>query len=203
MNDHPHYAFPDDQGIEAAIRFSEVTRWHMIRTNRHQSLAEHSANVALLAMHIARTSPGMFFESSDSIAAAALVHDIEEVFTADIPTPIKRHLTGLSELEQTLRPKTLYPVQINDQDKELIKICDLADALRFLRVHGNGQVAKHAESGIDAAMVAKAAEVWLKWPRVVAQHVFRSVYLYVYETRNDSPWSTSPADEGPVVDDLA
>jgi hypothetical protein len=203
MNNHAHYAFPADAGIETVIRFGEVSRWHMIRTDRRQTLAEHSANVALLAMYLARTAPDMYFGSGDSIAAAALTHDIEEVFTGDIPTPVKRYLTGLSELEKALRPEAMYPVQVTDRARELIKVCDLADTLRFIHVHGKGRVAKHAEAGIGSAMVAKAAEAWKIWPRIVAQHVFQSIYLYVYETRNDSAWSTVTADEKPVADDLA
>jgi hypothetical protein len=55
-------AYPVDKaGIETVMRLHSVKRWHMIDTTRIQTLAEHSANVALLAFYIARTAPRMFF----------------------------------------------------------------------------------------------------------------------------------------------
>lgn len=47
--------------LESIMRIQAVKRWHMIDTTRTQNLAEHSANVAMLAMLIALSAPIEFF----------------------------------------------------------------------------------------------------------------------------------------------
>ena len=40
-------------GVEMIIRFAAVRRWHIVQTDRMQTLAEHACNVAMLAALIA------------------------------------------------------------------------------------------------------------------------------------------------------
>jgi len=108
---NPFYAYGDDRSeLESVMRFHAVKRWHMIDTTRQQTLAEHSANVALLAYVIANGAPQMFFGPAEGVTTAALVHDLGEVFTGDIPSHTK--VAGalhsrLSHLEKTTLPKAL------------------------------------------------------------------------------------------------
>ena len=173
---------PEFHAIETVMRMSAVKRWHMIETSRTQTLAEHSANVALLAMAIAKNAPINYFDSYVEVALAALVHDVPEAFTGDIPTPTKRHLTGVDELEHALTDPT-FKYYGNDNTHALIKMCDLADGIRFIRVHGLDMTGGHAQKGLEAQLATKIefVETELGWPEHLAAHVVNMLDFYAYE----------------------
>jgi len=169
-------------GIEAVMRFQSVKRWHMIDTTRQQTLAEHSANVALLARQIANTAPRMFFGDAALVADRALRHDVPEVFTGDIPTHTKRHLDGLTGVERMVTPPGMRMRDPSPVIDLLIKLCDLADGIRFIRLHGVGATAKHAQSGLDAQFNEKVATMTTReWPEEVQGHVRKAITFYAYE----------------------
>ena len=62
-----------------------------MRNLREESLAEHSAQTAVLAHALALIGNRFFGENYDAERAAvlALFHDTTEVYTGDLPTPIK------------------------------------------------------------------------------------------------------------------
>lgn len=79
---------------------SHVSRFHMVRTIRPQSIAEHSYRVALLATYFCRVLaeellPGglrdqlLGREFQFEVLDYALIHDIDESMTGDIPSPVK------------------------------------------------------------------------------------------------------------------
>lgn len=169
--------------METVMRLQAVKRWHMIETTRIQTLAEHTANVALLAWVIALTSPGGFFQAS-SAANIALVHDTPEAFTGDIPSHTKRSLPPrlLDELERAVTPKVFFIPLMEPSSREalLVKLCDLADGIRFIRLHGVDVTAKHAQAGLEEQLATQ----WMlaiKWPRHIYDHVFERVMFYAYE----------------------
>ena len=199
---HDHYAYPHDPEIEAVMRFGSVKRWHMLDTTKTQSLAEHSGNVALLAHLIAHSAPGMFFGSSREATMYALMHDIGEVFTGDIPTPTKRHLMGLKAVEDKVIPYT-FKWDTSDDIKMMVKLCDLADGIRFIRLHGVGATGRHATEGLIEQFDILVAGAITKWPPEVLSHVVEKAWFYAYEAGvADAPGSEVP-DGGPVAADLA
>lgn len=177
--DREHHA------VETVMRVHAVKRWHMIDTTRVQTLAEHSANVALLAMLIAKTAPIEWFDTYAVVAAAALVHDIPETFTGDIPSHTKRHLNsdGLRQLECDITPVTFF-VSTNVHTKALIKLCDIADGIRFIRLHGVDLTATHARVGLENQFHDRCTDAWknLRWPVEVFDHVRNNLMFYAYET---------------------
>ena len=65
-----------------------VKRSHTCRTLMDRNVAEHSHGVAMLVLTLyswesGRTPPG-------NLLAAALVHDLSEISTGDVPAPVKR-----------------------------------------------------------------------------------------------------------------
>lgn len=179
-----HLAYgPDRHAVETVMRIQSVKRWHMIDTTRQQTLAEHSANVALLAMMIAIQCKGSgLFNEPPLIAAAALVHDIPESFTGDIPTHTKKYLVGLTDLEEAVTHMDFH-VTVNGHTGLLIKICDLADGIRFIRLHGVDMTARHARTGLEAQFEAKfetARIVWF-WPENVIKTIRNLATFYAYE----------------------
>ncbi len=176
------YAYGTERaGIEAVMRFHAVKRWHMIDTTRQQTLAEHSANVALLAYYLAITCPQMYFGAAEGVAAKALIHDLAESFTGDIPSHTKKFVTGIDSLEGQVLPSMFRP-DCTPVVRSLIKVCDLADGIRFIRLHGVDVTAVHAQAGLEAQL-----EVWFnrmiqdEYPPEVIDHVRNGAKFYAYE----------------------
>lgn len=170
---------------ETVMRMHAVKRWHMIDTTRVQTLAEHSANVALLAMLIAKTAPIEWFDTYVVVAAAALVHDIPETFTGDIPSHTKRRLDDikLGQLEREVTP-SVFDIAFNDHTRRLIKLCDIADGIRFIRLHGVDLTAAHARVGLERQFNGHfiEASVDMEWPDHLFDHVRNNLMFYAYET---------------------
>jgi hypothetical protein len=202
-----HYAYNELPEMEAVMRLQAVKRWHMIETSRTQTLAEHSANVALLVFAIARTTPGAYFRTELS-TIIALMHDLGESFLGDVPTPTKR-LMGrdkMNGLELQVLPSCFSQVVSSGSEREalLIKICDLADGIRFIRLHGVDQTAVWAREGIEEQLTAKLDRAKLEWPEPVYHHVRYRMMFYAYEkTGNGSTATLGRWNEGPVAPDMA
>lgn len=183
-NPSDHYAYGlDHTELEAIMRFHAVKRWHMIDTTRIQTIAEHSANVAALAYLIADKAPCCYFGMASGICTYALFHDMGETFTGDVPTPSKafgdiRPL--FRELEQTLLP-SVFQLNVTDAARDMVKLCDLADSIRFIRLHGVDVTARHARTGLETQYRERIHVACETWPREVSEFVARSLQFYAYE----------------------
>lgn len=176
-----HYALGDDIGpeMEAIVRVQGVTRWHMLGTTRYQTLAEHSANVALLVYYIAKRCPAMYFGPPDVITVKALVHDMPEVYTGDIPSHTKKWFGDMTEAEKVLTPRMFRP-DLGPTDKWLVKLCDTADGIRFIRAHAiNEKIADHACRGLEVRMKSVIEEASGLWPDAVVEFVTSTLYKYM------------------------
>jgi len=185
LNNNPnprlHLAYgPDRHAVETVMRIHSVKRWHMIDTTRQQTLAEHSANVALLAMTIAMNAPIGVFGDPFVVAAAALVHDIPEAFTGDIPTHTKKHLEGLDDLEKAVLHDN-FQIRTSANQSTLIKICDIADGIRFIRLHGVDLTARHAREGLEAQFEKRFEAVVGQWTEGTIKIVRNTATFYAYE----------------------
>lgn len=72
-------------------RLKLIQRWSLMRNLDSENLAEHSLQVALVA-HALAIIKNEFFAGNvnpDRIAVIALYHDSSEIFTGDLPTPVK------------------------------------------------------------------------------------------------------------------
>ena len=68
-----------------------IDRWGLMRNSRRETLAEHSAVTACVA-HVLATAARDVYEADvrpETVATAALYHDMSETLTGDMPTPVK------------------------------------------------------------------------------------------------------------------
>ena len=71
--------------INEIMLAQQVGRWNIVRATKNQSVAEHMYNVCM----IARAICSRLKIDDTMVMKAALEHDLDEVFTGDIPHPAK------------------------------------------------------------------------------------------------------------------
>lgn len=97
-------------------RLRSIRRWSLMRSTASENVAEHSFHVALLAHLLCEIGNALFERSLNAERAAtlALFHDATEVFTGDIPTPVKHHnprlLSSFREMEAIAAERLLSMV---------------------------------------------------------------------------------------------
>lgn len=130
-------------------RLKWIKRWGLKRNTEDENVMEHSWQVATIAHALALIHNEDFGGDIDAnaVATAALYHDVSEIITGDLPTPIKYHsekirdaykqieleaeeeLLGLlpSKLQRYYRP-LLISHEINPEVEVFIKSADIISA---------------------------------------------------------------------------
>ncbi|WP_159881585.1 5'-deoxynucleotidase [Paenibacillus puerhi] len=94
-------------------RLRYIERWSLMRNVMKENVAEHSFQVAVLTHALCTIANTVFDRDvpTDRIVCMALFHDATEVFTGDIPTPVKHHnpkiLSNFREIEQLAAERLL------------------------------------------------------------------------------------------------
>lgn len=127
-------------------RMRYITRWGLMRNTFSENIQEHSHQAAVLAHALAlirREILGLPGPDPDRCAVAALYHDVSEILTGDLPTPIKyynpdikeaykqvEHIAG-NRLLQMLPPqlRECYAPLVLESDEEVLPIVKAADKL--------------------------------------------------------------------------
>lgn len=80
-------------------RMKNIYRWGLMRNTKSESLSEHSFEVAVIAYALAVLGNKRLSGNNDAYkcAAAALFHDTSEIFTGDLPTPVKYYNPEIKE----------------------------------------------------------------------------------------------------------
>ena len=80
-------------------RLRWIKRWGLMRNAYDENVMEHSWEVATIAHTLALIKNRYFGGEVDAnaIAVAALYHDVTEVITGDLPTPIKYHSAKIQD----------------------------------------------------------------------------------------------------------
>ena len=128
------------------FRLKYINRWGLMRNFRTENVSEHSLEVAIIAHALAEigvTYFGKTYNPAD-IALKAIYHDVSEIFTGDLPSPIKYHtddmkktyksieheaeINLLSKLPGELK-KSYENIILNDATSQEHKIIKAADKL--------------------------------------------------------------------------
>ncbi len=138
--------------FEFIQRMGQIFRWSLMRNTKPEDLKQHSYDVAVIAHGLA-TIAAINHNSTldpDKAATYALFHDTAEVFTGDIPTPIKHFGGGVmkeftdrlermaidkmvSSLPAPLQSSYQRVFEIPESYKGIIKAADRIAALKKCR----------------------------------------------------------------------
>ncbi|MDE6751814.1 MAG: 5'-deoxynucleotidase [Eubacterium sp.] len=131
-------------------RMKLINRWALMRNTSNENIAEHSHNVAVIAHSLCTIGNKKFGKSynAERCAVLALYHDLTEVITGDMPTPVKYHNEEIKkvykDIEKTAGERLLSMLpdefkedyqpffEQNEEDKELWKIVKAADKIDAL-----------------------------------------------------------------------
>lgn len=121
-----------------------VKRWTMVGTDKESTVASHSFNVAMLAMAIRSRMFNVPGIDEKTVCYFALIHDVKEAYTGDIPTPTK---TGMKlagfDPDHYNKDHADEPSPV-DKVQAIIKAADLIDNYIFISEHGIGTRARAA-----------------------------------------------------------
>lgn len=156
-------------------RMKYITRWALMRNTRSENICEHSQDVAVLAHALALLTNRRFGGAVDvgQCVLIALYHDAPEIFTGDLPTPVKYYNPAIREaykqvetvaadkllhmLPEDLRPDyeaLLCPGEEWREEKRLVKAADkLAALIKCVEEEkqGNAEFAR-ARTAAEAAI---------------------------------------------------
>jgi len=131
-------------------RMKYINRWALMRNTQDENISEHSNDVAAIAHAIAVIKNLRFGGDVDAQRAAflGLYHDMPEIITGDMPTPVKYHSEKLHEEflqvenQACERLLAMLPDDMreyyegcffkNDEDEYLWKIVKAADKISAL-----------------------------------------------------------------------
>jgi len=117
-----------------------------MRSFRTENVSEHSLEVAIIAHALAEIGAAYFNKTYNpaEIALKAVYHDVSEIFTGDLPSPIKYYtddmkktyksieheaeINLLSKLPEELK-KSYADIILHDENDEVFKIIKAADKL--------------------------------------------------------------------------
>ena len=134
---HPFFAY--------IARMRYIVRWGLMRNTMQENIQEHSHMVAVLAHALAVIRRDKFGGTVDPgrVAAVALYHDAPEIFTGDLPTPVKYANPAIQTaykaveadaaqrlvamLPQEMRPA--FAALLEESDPEVLVLVKAADKL--------------------------------------------------------------------------
>ena len=158
------------------LRASHTKRWTIVSTARVQTVAEHSFNVAMVAEKLAEAIGWDIVINSDNflkLQTWALMHDIPEVFTGDLPTPFKRELkrrgADIEAVEDDLAPGygDLADAADGTEYGMIVKLADMMEAIWFLSENGLGVHARKVLQGLYDNLYAMVEEYSSEYPNLL------------------------------------
>ena len=165
-------------------RLRWIKRWGLKRNANPENVMEHSWEVAVIA-HTLALIKNRYYNgtvNAQAVATAALYHDVTEVITGDLPTPIKYHSEAISSAYKQIEKQAeqellnLLPAELradfdaliihenmDEEHRQIIKAADKISA--YLKCQSELK-AGNREFEVAAAHLAETLEA-SKQPEVI------------------------------------
>ncbi|MCH4167012.1 MAG: 5'-deoxynucleotidase [Megasphaera sp.] len=109
-------------------RMKFIRRWGLMRNTQEENIQEHTLQTAAIAYHLCVLSNTYYGGHTDPKEAAvlAMYHDVPEIYTGDMPTPVKyfsedmRRTYGQVEKLAQERLLKLLPAELQEAYRPLI-----------------------------------------------------------------------------------
>lgn len=176
-----------------------VARWGLKRNTIPENVMEHSWDVATICHALAVIRNRLFGGDVDPyyLATAALYHDVSEVITGDMPTPIKYHSQEIRDAYKSIERAAgreligLLPQELQaDFERVMIEEAlpteyqELIKAADTLAAYLKCQAELNAGNG-EFAQAARYVEQRLKECRLEEVHYFLEVFAPSYQLTLD------------------
>ncbi len=176
-------------------RMKDIRRWALMRNTRPENISEHSYEVAVLAHALALLTNAHYGGQvdPDRCVTMAVYHDVPEILTGDMPTPVKYYSPAIREayrqVEQAACDKLLstLPEELREEFRPLLtetagtpeerRIVKAADKLSALIKC----VEELAQGNREFASARRATEQAVREMQLPAADEFLDRYLAAYE----------------------
>jgi len=109
-------------------RMKYISRWALMRNTERENLSEHSLETAVIAHALAVIGNTRFGRqvNPERVALLAVYHDVPEILTGDMPTPVKYYSSRIreayGEVERTAgeRMLAMLPEDIRESYRSLL-----------------------------------------------------------------------------------
>ena len=109
-------------------RMKYISRWALMRNTERENLSEHSLETAVIAHALAVLGNSRFGRqvNPERVALLAVYHDVPEILTGDMPTPVKYYNPQIreayGEVERTAgeRMLAMLPDDIREEYRSLL-----------------------------------------------------------------------------------
>ena len=128
-----------------ASRMKYINRWGLMRNTNQENISQHSLEVSMIAHALAVINNEVFGGdiSPEKTAVVAMYHDMSEIITGDMPTPVKykneQIISAYKEIETAANNKLLEKLPDNlkeiyrgilfSRDENINKLVKAADKL--------------------------------------------------------------------------
>lgn len=114
-------------------RMKYINRWGLMRNSREENIAEHSLEVAIISHLLCELRNKRFGGnvSPEKAVMLAIYHDVPEIITGDLPTPVKYYSDDISaaykKVEEAAIDKLIsqIPDDISESYREIFSSCDV------------------------------------------------------------------------------
>lgn len=175
-------------------RMKNIRRWALMRNTRSENICEHSHEVAVVAHALALLTNRHYGGQVDPnrCVMLAVYHDVPEILTGDMPTPVKYYNPAIREayrqvevsacdkllemLPQDLR-EDYAPLLLSEEDSEEHRIVKAADKISALIKC----IEEVSQGNREFASARRATEQAIRDMHLPAADEFLELYLPAYE----------------------
>lgn len=182
-------------------RMKYINRWGLMRNTRNENIAEHSLDTAIIAHLLCQLRNKRFGGnvSGERAAVLAVFHDVPEIITGDLPTPVKYYSKDISKAYKQVEEaavnklisqipedisaeyRCIFSPEDTPENRELLRLVKAADKISALikcmeeRNSGNTDFVQAEKQTLESLKAMKLPEV----------DVFISEFLPKYELTLD------------------